>query len=323
MKKFFTKIPPFLESKLQLAGSNELEVAVIIKLTESEISSGIYKKVGISLNSENELQLNSVIPVATVGRYSKKNITGYTEVHRDRPKVVKRINLGDRPIFGDWSKGSYTLIVNRKVFDKTTYAPKNWSISSELIKSEEENSEKYYILKVFVQSTFTKGSLRFNKDLLDAINLLWESLGKVDLFELSAIELDYLTAVSVDWEIFPPGTRESDINRIVGNRIKLSLDEQKTFANRYDFLLSFNPKRIVKGLGGSNAYFGMIFSDDLVVFENVRYGNAIYVLHENWKELSKLSRSEIISGQFQYSRIIHSTDWKTNLTYAIKGRSAA
>ena len=38
-------------------------------------------------------------------------------------------------------------------------------------------------------------------------------------------------------------------------------------------------------------------------------GNATYVFEENWEELSKLTKAEIIRGKLQKDRIIHRENW--------------
>lgn len=55
-----------------------------------------------------------------------------------------------------------------------------------------------------------------------------------------------------------------------------------------------------------------MLEDDLVVFENIEYGNAIYILYDDWDEISKLSRIDLLSGRAgsNFDRIIHSGNWK-------------
>jgi hypothetical protein len=68
-------------------------------------------------------------------------------------------------------------------------------------------------------------------------------------------------------------------------------------------------------------YFGAKFSDNLVVFENLNYGNAIYVLFENWVELSKMSRTEIQTRPAnEYIRIKHTVNWEQNLERIIASK---
>ena len=48
---------------------------------------------------------------------------------------------------------------------------------------------------------------------------------------------------------------------------------------------------MINPIGGMNShYFGAKFGENIVVFENMDYGNAIYILSDNWEEISKMSR---------------------------------
>jgi hypothetical protein len=67
-------------------------------------------------------------------------------------------------------------------------------------------------------------------------------------------------------------------------------------------------------------YVGAQFADDLVVFENVNYGNALWVLFENWSETSKRSRIDLLRlRDVRYERIVHSEGWQDRLIKFIRG----
>ncbi|HBS3633883.1 TPA: hypothetical protein MAG00_005558, partial [Klebsiella pneumoniae] len=90
-------------------------------------------------------------------------------------------------------------------------------------------------------------------------------------------------------------------------------DDKKAVAeNRYEFFMSLEPKKIVTGNSTFSNYIGAMLEDDLVVFENIEYGNAIYILYDDWDEISKLSRIDLLSGRAgsNFDRIIHSGNWK-------------
>lgn len=91
-----------------------------------------------------------------------------------------------------------------------------------------------------------------------------------------------------------------------------SPEEKEVAGQRYDFFISLKPKKLVFGSSGFRRYFGALLEDDLVVFENIQYGNAVYVLFDNWEELSKRSRIDLLSGRYgtDFKRVIHSSGWK-------------
>jgi hypothetical protein len=70
------------------------------------------------------------------------------------------------------------------------------------------------------------------------------------------------------------------------------------------------PKQFIQGQGGLNSYIGALFADDLVVFENVRYGNALYVVFADWPSVSKRSRIDLLRNRgAKFVRFVHSEDW--------------
>jgi len=323
MRKFYNKIPLLIRNKISSSTSNHIEVASIRKLYKTQISSRSFEKIGVSLTADNQLSLKTILPNSNLGRHSKKNVIGYEEVLKSEPKILKTFDLGDRPIFGDWSRGSFPLYASKMVYKRIFHEPLNLSITPSLIETGSDQNGVYFILKISIDKIFSKREEAFEKHILFGINILMESNGDADVFDSTATKLDYIGSLSVDWEIFPPGTRELDISRILGRSVKLNQQDKRDFEERYDFLKSLNPIRFVKGLGGSSSYFGAIIREDLVVFENIKYGNAIYVLYEDWQDASKLSRSDIISGSYNYLRIIHSSNWKIKLIAAIKFDKAA
>ena len=46
-------------------------------------------------------------------------------------------------------------------------------------------------------------------------------------------------------------------------------------------------KEIIVGNDSFRGYFGAKLAGDVVIFDNVRIGNAVYILRERWEELSK------------------------------------
>ena len=79
--------------------------------------------------------------------------------------------------------------------------------------------------------------------------------------------------------------------------------------------MSLKPKQLVFGESGLRRYFGAQIDEDLVVFENVQYGNAVYILFKEWKETSKLSRLELLSGIHgdTFERVVHVNGWEDKI----------
>ena len=65
-----------------------------------------------------------------------------------------------------------------------------------------------------------------------------------------------------------------------------------------------------------------MIEDNLIVFENVKYGNAIYIMFSDWEELSQQSRVDLLSGRFSndFERVTHVGDWQKKVTKIIEER---
>jgi hypothetical protein len=172
-----------------------------------------------------------------------------------------------------------------------------------------------------VNAVLLRGTEGFDAALLNALNILQENVGVADVFPADANREDYLRTVSVAWEILPPGEAAATIAKVLKHFRKPSEEVKARILERYQFLASLNPKGIVVGTSGFVRYFGAQFADNLVVFENLEYGNAIYVMFEEWKALSTQSRVELLKGDTsKFIRIVHSKGWKTQLKGVVKAK---
>lgn len=62
----------------------------------------------------------------------------------------------------------------------------------------------------------------------------------------------------------------------------------------------------------------MFKKKNLVLMENMIYGNATYVFRDNWAELSKLSKAEVIKKNFHEKRLVHRGDWPRQIMNLLK-----
>jgi hypothetical protein len=83
-----------------------------------------------------------------------------------------------------------------------------------------------------------------------------------------------------------------------------------------------NPGRFnLAGSSGFLRYFGAQFRGDLVVFENIVYGNALYVMYGQWKDLSKRSRIDLLKGPRDgFDRIEHRKGWEKQLRALLRSK---
>jgi hypothetical protein len=200
----------------------------------------------------------------------------------------------------EWPKERY----QRKI------APaKGFSINIRAI-DKSKNLLEFEINRVFIKD---------HQDLFYAINLLQEVIGVVNI-KIADEKVDYTKFEEVEWELFPPEERERLFKKFLSGK---GVDKNKIeiYKERLDFLKSLKPILYVYGKTGLGYYLGAKIKEDLVVFENQKYGNAIYVMFEEWKVLSKFSRTELLTRpSLNYQRVVHTGDWQKKVRNIIKTR---
>ena len=326
-RKNLRKIPDAVRERIASLKTEMLMAAVAVKMERSSIADGEKAHLGIRLENGKVTYDPAILPSRLSGRYSRTNLDGKEIKLKDRPKVPKSWFV-ESPNWGDWGRGSHDVEFTMMVYQRRYIAPQELALLVELIAEEAGSGEGTYVFKVSVEEVLDRTASDFEDRLLFNLNLLQENVGDHGVFPSEATIDDYLATIYVGWEILPPGKKDANIARILEG-IRGTAEVRGKLIERYTFLESLGPKAIVLGTNSFRRYFGAMFADDLVVFENIEYGNAIYVMGEDWGSLSKLSRLELLShARQQYvARIIHAEGWQSKLKAALrreldKGESA-
>lgn len=312
MKKNFRKIPQKILLKLGGIKTDDVEIGTAIRISEEELILQKYAHLGISYENGSIVLPSVYLPDEANGKTSKINRIGKEVVRTDLPKKLKAFSV-EVPNWGDWSNGSHDMSWTKEVFQRDFIAPQNHCFQIELLNIENGDS-KTFIVKFKVLTKFNINDIDFEVDLLFAINLLQENIGSADIFTYEATEQDYIATEYLDWEIFPPGQKDLLLKSLTSKNRKHGEVLQDKISNRYDVLMQMEPSSFIKGTSGLKNYFGAKFGENLVVFENIEYGNAVYILQEDWTELSKLSRTDLCKiHKDKIVRIIHSNGWEETL----------
>ena len=312
MKKNFRFVPEYLIEKTQFISTSDIQVLTAKKITLASIEQGDLKHLGIELNNGKLTISESVIPPETSGKYSKRNIHGNTIKRRDLPKESFTISM-EPP---NWKgSGTHTVTITNQRYQKEFIAPHTTSI---LVNSDCIEKSGYFTITFRIDAVLQKTSHDFSANLLRCINLMQENVGCVDIISSDKTLSDYLGTLVVGWEILPPGSRDQAYDRIFKGRAPTQVQIDQ-FDERYKFLKSLNPQKEIFGSSGMNRYLGAKINDNLVVFENLTYGNAIYVMYDQWEVLSKHSRIELLSGKLgkNFDRVPHFIGWKDKVNKLI------
>lgn len=311
-KKNLRRVPESIRESVAAFNTDECVVACAIRVGAEDLRKGVLNSLGICI-VDSKLELpDRVIPPVSAGIYSERNQEGYEVVHKDRPKTYKTWSISS-PNYGDWQKGYHDTPFSREIYQRDFIGPKLLTIRVECIGQELQDNA--YVLQFTVEEILDRKGSDFWDQLLFNLNLLQENAGSHGVFESSADRHDYLNTLFVNWEILPVGESEEVIVRILSDK-KQHVDPKvrQRVKERYQFLLSLKPRNFIKGTNEFRRYFGAQFTNDLVVFENIEYGNAIYVMFDDWEILSKRSRTELLSSQTSnFERISHTKTWRHRL----------
>jgi hypothetical protein len=315
MKKNLLKVPRHVLDRINTFELDDIVVACAKRLTAADLSK--YAHLGLAIN-DGRLSLPSpFIPDPRAGRYSSANVEGREIVRRDLPMVKKSFSW-ETPNWGDWSKGSHTHVQTREVYERDFIPPKEVELSVTLLDSP---SEDKFFLKFAVEQVLRKNTPDFEAELLYNLNILQENVGAVDVFESAASLEDYLATVRVDWEILPPGSVDEVVRRMLEGKRSVTEEQRKTMEARLRVMAGLKPAAYIAGTNGFLRYFGAKFEEDFVAFENVAYGNALYVMYEQWEELSKRSRIDLLKGSREgFERIEHREGWEERLKALLRER---
>lgn len=247
---------------------------------------------------------------SVVGRVTRFNAEGKWHIRRDLLKELRFI--GSR----SWTRREWrgsdateevedTIYIHRWAYPRELIEP----LSVELTYMEHEGDR----LVVSPELTFQAADAELNKHV---INLMLELFRSCEIVLHDMARLTPPAELRANWVMLPPGEHPWD--RIEAHIAKVFSGKAPSVAKavlqRQHVVLSYKPAFTWRGLGGFSDYIAYIFPDrKLVVLESVYYGNALYVLGDDWEDLSKLTKAQIINHQLAERRIVHSKDWVQQL----------
>lgn len=314
MPKNLLKIPAHLLQRLATFDQDDIVAATVKLVLPSDLSR--YAQLGISINGK-EIKLPEAQPPSpAAGRYSNANLFGMEKVRKDLPKVTKSYGFWAP----SWKSGSYHFVSHdREVYIREVYPPKQVNLSIVLVEQRGEG----YLLRFAIDQVLSRRTPNFEQELLYNLNLLQENVGAADVFESATSLADYALSVKVDWQLLPPGAVDEVVAAMLRGKRSVTPQQEAVMKERVTIMQRLQPEAYVTGTDGFLRYFGAKFGDDFVVFENARYGNALYIMYDGWEALSQKSRIELLAGdRDRYDRIEHRPGWIEQLRSRVRAYRA-
>jgi len=309
MPKNFRQIPHEVRQRLQTFALDDVVVACAKRLRPQDV--GRYGHLGLRLENGRLIVPPACVPDVTAGKYSRINVEGKDIIRRDLPMIQKEFCFY-APDWGDWTNGSHLVCHTRDVYQRDFIPPKEVELGITLL----EERDGIFFVKFAVDQVINRRSADFEAELLYNLNILQENTGSADVFPSEATFADYAATMRVDWELLPVGHlgAEEAVTRLLRGKRPITAEQRTSMEERLAIFSQLRPTHFIAGTSGFIRYFGAKYADDFVVFENVRYGNALYVMFERWEELSQKSRIELLKGDRDgFERIEHREGWEDRL----------
>jgi hypothetical protein len=117
---------------------------------------------------------------------------------------------------------------------------------------------------------------------------------------------------SLNWKILPKGERPfAELEGHLKDALRRVKQGNRSFIDhRLERLNSYKPEFTAVGQGGFTGYVVFGYPEkDTYVLESILYGNATYVVGDDWEKLSKMTKAEILNDNLHKQRIIHKRNW--------------
>lgn len=153
------------------------------------------------------------------------------------------------------------------------------------------------------------------------VNLFLEFFGVCEILNMNKCpEVATAKLKRANWQIIPEGEIVWErVNQIAGNIQDPKENVGQLQKYRFKTIIQYKPDLVYYGKGGFHGYLVFVFKrKNLVLMENMIYGNATYVFRDNWEELSKLSKAEIIKHNLQEKRLVHREGWPYQIGKLLK-----
>ncbi|MDI9334470.1 MAG: hypothetical protein QM533_08835 [Cytophagales bacterium] len=243
-----------------------------------------------------------LLPIA-MGRISDFNANGKEKIRRDLPMIPKVFH--QYRTWTDWHGHSHSGFV----FQTRSVYPRDYIEAPEVCLTLMKSKDGSLVL---LSQKMT--SAEDEAQLIHVANLFLELFGKFDVYG-ETIE-PALTYKKLNWEILPAGTYPWDrVRATINERLLRKSDSQKAvITQRNSHIAKFNPNFIASGSAGFGGYFVYGFpKKNFYLLECPDFGNATYVLGNDWERIAQLTKREIIQNSLYERRIIHGQDWEQRI----------
>ncbi|MFF5793666.1 hypothetical protein ACFY5D_16595 [Paeniglutamicibacter sp. NPDC012692] len=315
----FRATPPAILHQIEDLGTGStFQIGYRRVFTKDQLEQGFLAHAGVTVVNGAVTYEESFLP-APRKRWARWNVNGRLKVRKDLPKRTVSWSITS-PNFGDGARNGYStqtrsaLAFRRELLHGRGY---------QILVSHDEQSKDSFIFTFVVDAVFPSGVEDHDIDLLMAVSLIGETVGYPQVITATQTAAEWAATQAVAWEILPVDhdgpLPEFDV---VAQRSKLRTGRElpDTYRERYETMKNLAPREIYEGTSGFSRYMAFVF-DEAVVLENFTYGNAAYVMFDDWKTLSQRTRPDLLSDPTaNFIRIIHKNGWAKRVAAEVKAK---
>lgn len=252
----------------------------------------------------------TILPASISGSISHFNAHGKYIKHKDQP-----METAYRQVDWHWTEwhGPYERIEQSKIVDvpykrypRSFIAPP--AIELTIVKGQAG--------KLFLTAPIYK-NIDQNKEILKhIINLFLEIFNECEVLTKNLESRIKTPLIRLNWVILPQGEMPwEQAKKYYDPIVQKAPDGNRTVLyHRLETVNKLRPDFRATGSGGFHGYIIHGFTDKKIyVLESIYYGNATYIFGEEWEELSKKTKAEILNEKLQQDRFIHREGWENKI----------
>lgn len=255
----------------------------------------------------------TVIPQWSNKRWCRWNQEGQIITRKDLPKVSK-VFYWEASNFG--RPDTHTVSITKDVWQKEIVHGRSIDLTITAKPTGEDQ------IRVIVEANypFEKNVSPTDRNLLMAASLVQDSISATRATPLPRnshlTREEWEKSLEVTWDFFAVNELENQqkiaeyLSKFAQNNLSHQVTHQ-VMQERVEMIRDTVPGQVITGRSGATQYIGYKYRENLVALENFFYGNALYVFHENWQELSMKSRATLLSDYVgDFDRLVHTGKWK-------------
>jgi hypothetical protein len=307
MKKSYRQIPENIKSNIRKCGNKQFVIYSVVKL---KMGNKLPNLPGLVINNDPIANFES-LPDPSRGTWARRNIEGWEIVLKNKPMITKSFSH-ESPNFGDWALGSHDVTIDREVYQRDFFP----GYGSTIKVTEINRTDEYVTIGLELDHVFEQVP-KDTREFLFALNVFQEAVGFSAVRPTDIPIENFIGSLIINWEILPVGERDKVLREIY-SRLSPSPSEKKLIDERMDLLMALRPRNFITGSSGFARYVGAQYGDELIAFENIRYGNAIYIMFEDWERLSRMTRLQLMNSDEKFERVVHRSGWESQVESIIR-----